>query len=660
MKAHIFWTICILSGAAHLLKAQTLEIAQLEDSLQEITDDKQRAKVLSQLTWKLRDSDLKKALNYGIRSLKLIKKSNYQAINAQTNNYVGIIYRNLSDYNNATTYYYKALKAAQDNQQDLQVAYAHNNIGEIFKYQNKPKDSEKNIRSAIKTFIKIKDKGGEAYGYLRLGEILQLQSKYPAALQAYQKAVAIRLKLPKQARLDVVYNRIGSLFIQQKRYQQALEYLRKAMAANLRNQVKGTGIYAIEVNIAKVYIHQNKPDKAIELAQKTLDNVTQIPSKPLMSASLKLLYEAYALKKNHVKAYEYQLEYIKITQQFLSIQSKYRLTVLESIQKLEKKQNEIELKSKDLALLQKQQSEAILRRNLVYALAGGILLLLGFLFVLVRSNRSKQKANQLLQVKNEQIDRKNQDITASITYAQRIQEAMLYVEDELKKVLPDHFILFQPRDIVSGDFYWIEQDEGKIFMVAADYTGHGVPGAFMTMLGTQALSDIVIQNKVHSPELILFHLDIILSRTLKSKNTLLRDGMDITVCVIDSKARELSFAGAKNSLILVQNDQVKEIKGDIISINGHRQENSFFDIQFHLHTIDISTSTTFYIYSDGFQDQFGGAKGRKFMKKRFRELLLKVASHPVATQKQMLETTLSHWMEGHEQVDDILVMGIKV
>ncbi|HAS39015.1 MAG TPA: hypothetical protein DCS93_00985 [Microscillaceae bacterium] len=659
------WYLLIIVSLLFIFKssspiAQNQTTDSLEKALTTISNDSIRADILSQLTWRFRDSDLQRALNYGVQSIKLIDLLKLEDINAKTSNYIGIIYRNLGDYSNAIFYYYRALKAAEDQKQTLQTAYAYNNIGEIYKYQGKLKEAEDNTRKALQLFINLKDKGGEAYAYLRLGEILQLQKQYAETYKAYTQAVYIRSRMPKQPRIDVVYNRLGALFIEQKKYNTALEYLSKALDANLRNKVKGTGIHAIEVNIARVYINQNQPDKAIALAQKTLAKASEIPSKPLMLSSLKLLHEAYAIKQEHIKAYEYQLDYVKMNQEFLSTQSRYRLSVLESIQRLEKKQNEITLEKKDLELLQQQRNETILRRNLIYALAGGILLLLGLLFVLSRSNRAKQKANHLLQEKNKQIDRKNQDITASITYAQRIQKAMLTQEENMQTKLPEHFILYRPRDIVSGDFYWLEEDDGKIFIIAADCTGHGVPGAFMTMLGTQALSNIVVQNKVHSPELILFHLDIILSRTLKSKDTLVRDGMDIAICVIDPATQTMDYAGAKNPLIISQNGKCREIKGDPISINGYRQGDGLFDIQFHCHNVDISTPTTFYIYSDGYQDQFGGTKGKKFMKTRFRDLLAKIASQPLFTQQQILENTLDDWMQGRDQIDDILVMGVKV
>ncbi|WP_299461945.1 SpoIIE family protein phosphatase [uncultured Microscilla sp.] len=258
----------------------------------------------------------------------------------------------------------------------------------------------------------------------------------------------------------------------------------------------------------------------------------------------------------------------------------------------------------------------------------------------------------------QQIDQKNEDITASIKYARRIQQAILPLTDRMLKSLPAHFVLYLPRDIVSGDFYWFEETEGLIFLVAADCTGHGVSGALMTMLGSSALTEIVMQKKIHQPHQILNALDKVMRRILKSKDTHVQDGMDMAVCVIDKGRSQLHFAGAKNSLLLIQDGKAQEIKGDMYEINGHRKVNQ--PTQYCNHTIAIDQPTSFYIYSDGFQDQFGGADSKKFMKKRFRELIYQLSAKPIEQQKQLLQKKLHEWMAGQSQVDDILVIGVEI
>ncbi|EAY26961.1 serine/threonine protein kinases [Microscilla marina ATCC 23134] len=271
-----------------------------------------------------------------------------------------------------------------------------------------------------------------------------------------------------------------------------------------------------------------------------------------------------------------------------------------------------------------------------------------------------------VQLQKEEIEEQHQQIQASINYAQRIQKAILPLEERMCQLLPQHFVFYKPRDIVSGDFYWFEAWQHKKFIIVADCTGHGVPGALMTMLGSQALTNIIVHEQIHEPHQILSALGEVLPNLLKSQNTSVHDGMDIAVCVIDEQRKRLHFAGAKSPLVLIQNKEIQLIPGDIFSINSYRKRNHEV-MPYTTHTFDISLPTTFYMYSDGFQDQFGGPKGKKFMRAKLRELLLSISEQTMEQQKQSVEKALTQWMKGgtdgkapYKQIDDILVVGVKV
>mgnify|MGYP001032511277 CR=1 FL=1 len=240
--------------------------------------------------------------------------------------------------------------------------------------------------------------------------------------------------------------------------------------------------------------------------------------------------------------------------------------------------------------------------------------------------------------------------------------------------------MYRPRDIVSGDFYWhtkveakpIYRQEGgfevgrilegfsneKQVLVVADCTGHGVPGGFLTMLATQALINVVATKGITAPDEILQALDTLFKNLLKTNTTKVRDGMDVTIVVIDQESKEMQFAGAKNSLVLIQNGEIKKIRGDIRSINGHARKDEIR--KFTTHTIDISIPTTFYLFSDGYIDQFGGGENAKrFSTRRFLELLQAQAHKPLDEQHKTLETALDGWQGSEEQTDDILVTGVQ-
>ncbi len=257
------------------------------------------------------------------------------------------------------------------------------------------------------------------------------------------------------------------------------------------------------------------------------------------------------------------------------------------------------------------------------------------------------------------IVKQNDDITSSINYAKRIQTAFLPLEKDIAKGIPDFFILYQPRDIVSGDFYWFEQKDNKIILAAADCTGHGVPGALMSMIGNEILKQIVVQRGIVEADKILNDLHTGIRTALRQDVSKNADGMDISLVVIDYNRKVLEFAGAKSPFYYIQNGEFLQIKGDVFSIGGVPTKD---ETNFVKHSIDISIPTTFYIGSDGFQDQFGGEKNKKFMVKHLRDLLFSIHHQEMNEQKEVLTNTITDWIKTGKshQTDDILWIGARL
>jgi CRP-like cAMP-binding protein len=260
-----------------------------------------------------------------------------------------------------------------------------------------------------------------------------------------------------------------------------------------------------------------------------------------------------------------------------------------------------------------------------------------------------------------EIEEKNQNITESIRYAHNIQLSILPNENTIKSALPNSFIYFKPRDVVSGDFYWFyefkDADESKIVIAAIDCTGHGVPGALMSMIGNGLLNDIVKVRKILDPGLILNELHKGVRVALNQEQTDLRDGMDMALCVIDRSSRQLQFAGAMNSIFYIQDDCLNEIKGNRKSIGGTQSEESRI---FSTNTIELNRTTSFYICSDGYFHQFGGEFNKKFSTKKFKDLLLEIHPLEMNLQKLKLQETMSDWIGDRNQIDDMLVIGVRV
>lgn len=253
----------------------------------------------------------------------------------------------------------------------------------------------------------------------------------------------------------------------------------------------------------------------------------------------------------------------------------------------------------------------------------------------------------------------NEKIMDSIAYGQRIQEAMLPSKEAIQKVLPESFILLRPKDVVSGDFYWFEQKANKYLLAAIDCTGHGVPGAFMSMIGNDILNGIVIQNNITEADIILNKLHRGVRAALKQHSTENKDGMDLALCVIDFEQNTLEYAGAFNSMIMFRDGEMEIVPANKFPIGGWYRPDE--DRRFDKHCIKIDRPTTFYIFSDGYADQIGGPRNRKFMVGRFRRLLQEIHREPMAKQQKILEKEMKHWLGNKRKpVDDVLVIGFKI
>jgi serine phosphatase RsbU (regulator of sigma subunit) len=262
-----------------------------------------------------------------------------------------------------------------------------------------------------------------------------------------------------------------------------------------------------------------------------------------------------------------------------------------------------------------------------------------------------------LERRNILITQRNQEITESLQYARNIQLAIMTGEDLIDSWFKQAFILYKPKDIVSGDFYFLERSGDHIFLAAADCTGHGVAGAFMSMLGNALLKQIIIQNKIHNPSIILQHLNDGIVEALHQKDNDSHGGMDIALCSINLLTKKIEFAGANRPLLLIRNNEQLIFSPDKLPIGGFSlNENRIFTKK----EISFNEDDIFYLFTDGYADQFGGADGKKIMTKKFKELLLQIHTEPMLEQKKLLNVYLEKWQGKFEQVDDVLVIGIKL
>jgi serine phosphatase RsbU (regulator of sigma subunit) len=295
-------------------------------------------------------------------------------------------------------------------------------------------------------------------------------------------------------------------------------------------------------------------------------------------------------------------------------------------------------------------------------------LVISFVYLLVRLQtgiliktrkllREKEQALDVIDQQKMELEIREKNLTDSLIYAQRIQEALLPSETYFRKHFEDSFIFFKPKDIVSGDFYWIGEKDERIFVVAADCTGHGVPGALMSMIGHEIVENTINENSIMVPSQVLSVLNKGLEKTFnreKNIGTIIRDGMDVGICIIDKKNKKLIYSGAFFPLYVIRNKTLTELKGDKIIIGMNPEGSPYTD-----HEYDLQDDDILYIFSDGYVDQFGGAENKKFMYRRFRYLLLSIHGFPFNDQKAILDENIRNWMGKNVQVDDMMVIGFR-
>lgn len=285
--------------------------------------------------------------------------------------------------------------------------------------------------------------------------------------------------------------------------------------------------------------------------------------------------------------------------------------------------------------------------------------LVGFTVLFARVYNYIQIQTAKIESKSKELESKNKDITDSINYAKRIQYAVLPLEESIYRSIPLCFIVYKPRDIVSGDFFWFHEiDRDNYIIVCADCTGHGVPGALMTVIGSNLLNQIILESKILSPSQILKELDTRISATLKQqklKDDVVHDGMDLALLKVNKAKSEFTYTSAKRPAILVRDKQLSEFKGSKHTLGGFRNEEKNFDEI----TKTYQEDDVIYLFTDGYIDQFGGPDNKKFMIRRFRDLLVSIHSKPIAEQKQKIESEITRWIGTNEQTDDIAVIGIR-
>jgi len=657
--------------------SQKGQIDSLEIRLNDSKTDSSKINLLNELSRQyLITGDYDNALTYANNALTLGRQqvpltAGIKKEIAKPLKNIGVIYWSQGNYSKALEYDLEALKIGEELGDKKIIASALNNIGLVYSSKNNYPEALSYYLRSLKIKEEIGDRNGIANSLLGIGTIYDLQDNHKKALEYYQKGLKIKESLGDKIGIAGALNNIGTTYGKQGDYSNALEYFLKALKIREETGDKKGMSNALN-NIGEVYSKQKQYEKALEYMNKGLKLSMEIGANEGIRNAYIALSKLYEKKNQPQEALMYFKLYSEIKDTLLNESNNKQIIQMQALYESEKKDNEIVLLSKDKAmketeiLKQKLQSETQKSQRNIFIV--GFILVLLFSFLLINRFRIIRKQKAIIEVQKGIVDEKNKDITDSINYAKRIQRSFLPKDEKFSQSFTDYFILNLPKDVVSGDFYWLENvhttptqgTSNKISALAVvDCTGHGVPGALVSIVGNTLLNQTIKNTDVNTPADALNFLNKELPKNLKkqSNDDIMRDGMDMVVCAFDINSGKLHFSGANNPIYIISNSQLSVKHGDKQPISASESE---LKKEFANHTFDILKDDCVYLFTDGYADQFGGPKGKKFKYKQLQELLLANAHLPMSGQKKILSDTIENWKGNLDQVDDILIIGIRI
>ncbi|OJJ17854.1 hypothetical protein BKI52_28765 [marine bacterium AO1-C] len=601
--------------------------------------------------------DYIKAQMYYLKGLKIAEQENFAKIKARIYNSLGIVYHQQQEYKKSLYYYQKYLASGYKYHSQKTIALAHNNMADSFLQLDSLEKAYKFYNLAIKKSISRSDQNLLVLAYLGLAELHQRKEKYQDAQRFIQKAM---LKIVRVDDKSKAYYLLGENYRLKRLYSQALTQYKKAeklqkSAGNLylfNRTLQGISICYEKLGDSFKALNYHKLFKQTTdslLNEKNIKTLTRLGAEYEFEKERDSLTFAQEMEKSQLNhkikqeqmAYESQKKVIFFISAILLLVATFSFITYRG-RLLQKKLN-IQL-SKQKKDLEYQSS-----------------ILIGLNEELHQSQDEIAAQRDMIEAQNENLKAKDLRLGQSIKSAQKIQQAILPFDDDLLKIFPEHFVLYKPKDVVSGDFYWVYKENNVVFLAAVDCTGHGVPGAFMSMIGNTLLDHIIRIKREFNPAKILEHLHNEIYRVLRQQESKDRNGMDMALCAIQkvsSDALNITFAGAKRPLLYTTQSQAKiqELRGSFKSIGGLQPSNYSFANQ----QITLTPTDHIYLSSDGYCDQHSNQSRKSIGKTRFIELLQRNHHLPTHQQKKILENTLKKHMKGTHQRDDILVLGLKL
>jgi serine phosphatase RsbU (regulator of sigma subunit) len=529
----------------------------------------------------------------------------------------GNVFLGIKDYKKAIEYYQKSIDSYQKINSPY-LSWTLNNLANVYVKLNEPQKAKALYEKSLKLKLESKDYYGAVFSIDNIGLILTKNEN---------------------------------------KHKEALTYFFKALNINRNYKLEKETFANSYKNIAQTLLNMKDNANAILYIDsfRVIANQLKLSDLELEFFDLKSSY--YENIQDYKNAFIFKEKYMALNDSLLNTDMNKQIAEADAKYKTEKKQTEIELLNKDKIIQQTKIDNQQTQRN---GFIIGLILLIVLIIFIYKSYLQKQKANVLITKQKHEVEHQKhiveehqKEIVDSIHYAKRIQSALLANEEFVNTHVLSNFILFKPKDIVSGDFYWATEHNNKFYLAVCDCTGHGVPGAFMSLLNIGFLSEAIKEKNIEQPHEIFNYVRTRLIHSIGNDGQ--QDGMDGILICIDKTSNELTYVAANNEPILISNSQIIELPKDKMPVGKGEKTQSF-----RLHSIQENSGDTLYLYTDGYADQFGGEKGKKFKYKQLNELLLSINTKSMEYQKDELNSTIENWKGNLEQVDDILIIGIKL
>jgi tetratricopeptide (TPR) repeat protein len=618
------------------------------------------------------DGEYDKAVAFVSDAIHLSDSLQYEPGQAVSHNNLGNCYNDMGNYKQSLEHHLLALSLREKLKDDPGIANSYLNTGNVYQHLGKFDEALDYYKRSLEIYKKLENKHGCGICYGNIGLVYNNKAQYKEAEDYYLRSIASKKEVGDISGVSDTYTNISIMYMDQDMYDKALENSLKAlnMCAEGAHTVPMTTILS---NLGDIYLHLKNYDACINYEVKAIEMAKYIKSKLILAESYRLAYNAYKAKLNHDSALVFYERFITTRDSILNEDNMKSINELHARFETVKKEKEIALlqKDKNIQSLEIERSNATGTRQTLWVsgITGGlIVILLSGLFILLNF-RNRSRANRLLTLTNIQIqeeknitEEKNSTITLGLNFAKGLQAKVLQDEKEMKANCGEHFLLFLPKDIVSGDFYFSAKMNGERSLITAvDCTGHGVPGALMSLHGLDLLKKIAAKPAITGPEQVLDELDMAIKNSVSGGDDTSAEkfGMDMAIAIVDRKEMMLEYAGARNPLYLVRGQgpggkgELTELKADRVSIGSATEK-------FHVQRFPLQKGDMIYLFSDGFADQIGGPNRKKYLSGNFKGFLSGIGNDTLPLQKAKLLDLHVEWKGNFTQTDDILVIGIRV